>query len=237
LAEKQLDNMQIGDLAFYMSEPRCLNLSDPGCRKTGSACVYAYWLWTDKKIGTAWAMPLSLLKKNREEMLAFTDFKPSDVIIVSGTAAQRAKQFASGAKVFLMGFDCFSSNWHLLPPWVTCLSVDELHMGYGGATSKRTERMWAAMAGPFTHFLGLTGTIINGRLSSAYPAIHVIDPSLYLDYEVFMWKHALIDGNGKVYAWTDPKPLANFFRKHAVRHSFVEVYGTSARPAPNCCSR
>ena len=43
-------------------------------------------------------MPLSHLKKNRYEVLAFTDFKTEVVVIVSGTDAQRAKQFASGAK-------------------------------------------------------------------------------------------------------------------------------------------
>lgn len=225
--------MQIGDLAFYMATPRCLNLSDPGCRKTGSACVYAYWLWTEKKIGTAWAMPLSLLKKNREEMLVFTDFKPEDVIIVSGTPAQRAKQFASGAKVYLMGFDCFSTNWEQLPPWVTCLSVDELHMGYGGHESKRTQNMYKAMEERFSHFLGLTGTIINGRMSSAYPATYVIQPQKYSSYACFLDVHAVVDGFGKIRGWRRPELLAMFFKKYAIRHSFVEVYGAEAKVVIN----
>ena len=36
MPEKQLGDMQIGE--------RSVNFSDPGCRKTASACVYAYWL-------------------------------------------------------------------------------------------------------------------------------------------------------------------------------------------------
>lgn len=228
MSEKTLDQMQIGDLAFAMSMPRTLNLSDPGCRKTGSACVYAYWLWTEKGAGTAWAMPKSLLRKNRLEMLAFTDFKPEDVVIVDGTAAQRAKQFASGAKVFLMGFDCFSTNWEQLPPWVDALIVDEFHMGYGGNDSQRTQNMYLAME-KLTYFLPLTGTIINGRLSSAFPAVHVIDRWYYSSYECFMAIHAITDGRGKIYAWTRPEKLSEFFGKYAVRHSFEQVYGKEAK--------
>jgi superfamily II DNA or RNA helicase len=105
-------------------------------------------------------------------------------------------------------------------------------MGYGGAKSKRTERMWEAMNGPFTHFLGLTGTIINGRLSSAYPAIKVIEPDMYFSYETFMYRHA-IEVNNKVVAWMEPERLVPFFRKYAVRHSFVEVYGPEAKVVIN----
>jgi hypothetical protein len=232
LSEKQLDAMQVGDLAFYMANPRGMNLSDPGCRKTGSACVYAYFLWTDKKVGTAWAMPKSLLRKNRDEMLAFTDFRPQDVIIVDGTAAQRAKQFASGAKVFLLGFDCFSTNWQMLPPFVSCVMIDEWHMGYGNNDSLRTQRLYDAME-KFEYFLPLTGTIINGKLSSAYPAVQIIDPTLYGSYDVFMLTHAIVDGYGKVLGWTNPGKLSKFFGKHAIRHSFEEVYGKEAKVVIN----
>ena len=197
-----------------------------------SACVYAYWLWTEKKVGTAWAMPLSLLAKNRDEMLAFTDFEEKDVIIVQGTAAQRAKQFASGAKVFLMGFDCFSTNWQMLPHWVDALIVDELHMGYGSDGSTRTQNLYKAME-KLTYFLPLTGTIINGRLNSAYPAIQIIDPTRYGSYEAFMFHHALTDSYGKVYDWINPKKLSKFFGEYAIRHSFEEVYGKEAKVVIN----
>ena len=52
----------------------------------------------------------------------------------------------------LKGFDCFSTKWRLLPPCLRGLSVDELHLSYGGATSKRTQNMWEAMEEQFTHF-------------------------------------------------------------------------------------
>ena len=152
----ELRDGQIADLAFYMTQPRCMNLSDPGTGKTPSVCAWFQWLWAEVKIKSAWAMPLSLLEKNKAEILEFTGFKPEDVVIVAGTATQREKQFARPGKVFLMGFDCFSTNWRLLPPDVRALAVDELHMGYGGNYSKRTQNLYEAMATQFTHFLPMT---------------------------------------------------------------------------------
>ena len=83
--------------------------------------------------------------KERDEMLAFTHFRPADVIIVDGTAAQRAKQFASGAKVFLMAFDCFSTNWEMLRSFFSCVMIDEWHMGFGHNDYPRTQRLYDAM--------------------------------------------------------------------------------------------
>jgi ERCC4-related helicase len=230
-----LHDFQVADLAFYMKTPRCLNLSDPGTGKTPSVCVWFYWLWTDKKVRSAWAMPLSLLKKNREEILRFTGFKPEDVIIVAGTKQQRTKQMAADAKVFLMGFDCFSTNWAELKanhPDLDALAVDEFHMGYGGDGSTRTQNFYLAMEN-ITYFLGMTGTIINGRLSSAYPAIRVVSPQSYSSYEAFLLRHAVLDGYGKIRAWTGTKPIAEIFRRKAIRHSFEEIYGKEAKIVVN----
>lgn len=235
IVKKQLSDSQVADLAFYMSHPRGGNLSDPGTRKTGSVCVYAYWLWTEKKVRSAWAMPLGLLEKNVVELLEFTDFKREDIMIVAGTAAQRAKQMASDAKIFLMGFDCFSTNWEQLltaHPDINALLVDEIHMGYGGDGSGRTQNLYKAME-RIEYFLPMTGTLINGRLSSAYPVIHITDPSLYPSYETFLSIHSVVDAYGKIVAWTRPKPIAAFLRKYMIRHTFEEIYGAEAKVVIN----
>ncbi|WKV22067.1 hypothetical protein Phage2-1_00066 [Achromobacter phage 2-1] len=39
---------QIADLSFYMQTKRCLNLSDPGAQKTGSAAMYSWYLASEK---------------------------------------------------------------------------------------------------------------------------------------------------------------------------------------------
>jgi hypothetical protein len=79
-----LRDYQVADLCYYMKNPRCLNLSDPGTGKTPSVVVCQWWLWSEHQCGTAFVMPLSLLKKNRDEILRFTHFKPDEVTIVTG---------------------------------------------------------------------------------------------------------------------------------------------------------
>ena len=75
-----LRDYQVADLAFYMAKPRCMNLSDPGCGKTPSVCVYLYFLWSTQNVKSVWTMPKSLLKKNKEEFFLFTDFKEEDTL-------------------------------------------------------------------------------------------------------------------------------------------------------------
>lgn len=176
-----LRDYQVADLSFYMRTPRCLNTSDPATGKTASVCVYLFFLWQSKQARSVWTMPKSLLDKNYDELMAWSEFVEGDVVIVDGPPAKRDEQMRSDARVFLMGFDCFSSNWETLlkyHPDIDCHACDEIHMGYGGANSKRTLNMFEAMK-HIKYFVGMTGTIINGRYSSVYPCIEVIAPNLY----------------------------------------------------------
>ena len=227
-----LRDYQIADLAFYMQTPRCLNTSDPGTGKTPSVCAYSWYLWSELQHRTVWSMPKSLLKKNMDELLLFSGFKPEDIAIVDGTPKQRKKAIESDAKVFLIGFTAFSNEWEALlaaHPDINAVLVDELHMGYGGHNSQRTQNLYAAME-KIKYFVGMTGTIINGRLSSAYPCIQLIEPSRYRGgYHHFMARHALEDNYGRVIAWTHPELLKPFFYKFAIRHTFEEVYGPEAK--------
>lgn len=226
-----LRDYQVADLTYYLSTPRCLNTSDPGTGKTASVCAYAWYLWSDLKHRTIWTMPNSLLDKNRDELLEFSGFKPDDVVIVTGTPKQRKKAIASDAKVFLIGFTAFSNEWEQLlaaHPDINAVLVDELHMGYGGHTSKRTQNLYAAMQ-RIKYFVGMTGTIINGRLSSAYPSIQIISPGMYSSYEGFMMAHSITDDYGRVCAWRNHERLKPFFYKFAIRHTFEEIYGPEAK--------
>lgn len=228
----ELRDYQVTDLAFAMSRPRTLNLSDPGTGKTPPACLYMYWLWSTKGARTAWSMPKSLLKKNRDELLLWSEFDEGDVIIVDGPPKKRDEQMRSEAKVFLMGFDCFSRNWQTLKEYHPDLDAhvsDEIHLGYGGPTSKRTTQMLEAMES-LTYFLGMTGTVINGRLSSVFPSIQVIEPGLYPHgYEQFQAYHAVVDSYGRVVSWMNTKRISEFLRRNAVRHTFEAAYGPEAK--------
>ncbi|MFO7855855.1 MAG: DEAD/DEAH box helicase family protein [Paracoccaceae bacterium] len=138
----ELRPYQIAHLAFYIREKRCLDLSDPGTGKTPPACVYAQYLWQHERKRVVMTMPKSLLNKNRQEMLRFTQFEDHEVVVVDGTAKQRMKAIADPRHVvFLMGFQAFAKHWQDLaaahgPGWAVI--ADEVHMGFGGSTSQRT---------------------------------------------------------------------------------------------------
>ena len=219
---------QVIDLAFYMANPKCLNLSDPGCGKTPPTCVYMWWLWTEKNVRTMWVMPKSLLKKNRDELLEFTPFDPEDIVIFDGTPKQRQQILeTSNAKVWLMGFRRFADDWETLWEEVggfDCLAVDELHMGFGGATSNQTKQFWRANKF-FTYMVGMTGTLIRGRLDSAYPVLHAIEPRYYPSHANFIYVHGNTDIYGNVYSWKNHDILAKRISLHSIRRSFTEVYG------------
>ena len=217
---------QVADLAFYIANPKCMNLSDPGTGKTPSVCVWIYYLWTEHGVGTAWVMPKRLLKKNRDELLRFTHFAPEDVVILDGTPKQIEAQLNSGAKVFLMGFRRWALSWEQLPSYVKAVPVDEFHMGFKSATSAQTRELFRAFhTKRMEYFLPMTGTLIEGKLSSAYPAIHIIEPRYYANEQAFLYQHAIYDYNDKIIGWKNHEKLKAIFGRHAIRRTFASIYG------------
>lgn len=283
-----LRDYQVADLSFYMRNQRCLNLSDPGTGKTPSVVVMQWWLWKVHGAGTAFVMPLSLLKKNRDEILRFTEFKEDEVTIVKGLKPLSAAQkklaetlltwdhsrrpyelfgtqkvtFAAllrdgvaredmtidedmlrartlvpyelakpgNTKVFLMGFDAYSTHWRALPDFVKAVHVDEIHKGYKGDSSARTQGFYESFQHRMEWFIGMTGTLVSGRLDSAYPAIRIIEPRYYGSYKSFYWYHAIEDPfTGKLKAWRNHEKLSAIFGKHGIRRTFEMVYGKEAK--------
>lgn len=226
MGNETLRDYQVADLAFYMRERKCGNLSDPGTGKTPSVCVMQWWLWDGNREKTIWVMPKSLLSKNRLELLRFTPFEPQDVVIVDGTPNQVTEQLRSEAKVFLMGFERFSRIVHggSIPPGVKAIHVDEIHMGFGGHKSKRTKALYEAMrTRPW--FLAMSGTLVNGRLDTVYPTIHVIEPRYYPSYDAFLHYHAYCDENDKPIVWLNHDKIAAILQKHCIRRTFKMIYG------------
>lgn len=220
-----LRDYQVADLSYYMRDKRCMNLSDPGTGKTPSVVVFQWWLWTEHKVGSCWVQPKRLMDKNKREILRFTGLKDEDVVIVDGTPKQVAKQLASGAKVFLMGPRRFTLSWKQMPSYVKALQVDEFHMCFKDPNSAACQALFTAMQFHFEYFLPMTGTIIDGKLTSAYPAIHVIEPRYYPSVEAFEYQHAIKDYDGKIIGWQGHEKLSAIFGRHAIRRSFASVYG------------
>lgn len=227
----ELRDYQVADLAFYMANPRCGNFSDPGTGKTAPTCVYLGWLWDAKRVRSIWTMPKSLLKKNRDELLEWTDLKPEDVIIVDGTPAKRDKQMRTDAKVFLMGFDCFARNWETLVgyhPDINALGGDEWHLGFKSDESQRTQSLYRFMERTL-YLVAMTGTIIDGRLDTAYPLIKLCSPYSYSSHFAFMLRHSIENDYGQVVAWRNPGEVGKIFGEIAIRHTFEDAYGPEAK--------
>src|SRR3546814_14837987 len=61
--------------------------SDPGTGKTPTVCVLAYYHWAKHGRKTIWAMPKSLMEKNKDEFGLFTPFEPDDIAILESDFA------------------------------------------------------------------------------------------------------------------------------------------------------
>ena len=225
-----LRDYQIADLAFLIANRRALYLNEPATGKTPTVCVLMQYCWADEAMGTAWAMPKSLLEKNYYELLRFTDFTAADVCILDGTAAQIESKLRSGAKVFLMGYRRFTLSWRDLPAHVQFLCGDEVHLkGWGGASSANTAAMWEAMRTRFKRYVAMTGTLVSGRLDSAYPSIHAIEPRYYPNHEAFYNYHAYLDWDGNLIGWQNQDKLSKILGRHGIRRTFASVYGAEEK--------
>jgi hypothetical protein len=219
----QLRPDQIGELAFYFAQPKCMDLSQPGTGKTPPVCVnMGERLRHGKR--TVWIQPKSLMKKNRVEFLRWTNRDPSSCAIVD-TPAQMTKAIANNAGVLIMGPDRFRRVWRDLPNDFKAIDVDEFHKAYKGAESKRTEAYFAAMR-KMEQGVIMTGTLIDGRLDSAYPAIHVVEPRYYpLGYRQFLGQHAYLDEYDRPRAWYNHARLSQIIGRHSIRKLFKDIFG------------
>lgn len=273
--QPQLRDYQVKDLAFHIANPKSLNLSDPGTGKTPTVCVLFYYWWARKGWKTVWAMPKSLMEKNKEELARFTDFELDDIHIFESDFAPLTKKWtgptfirnkrvkkprlgrdgeplngpdgkplthmvdvpeeakdliaaAKDAKVFICTFAFLRNHWERLLktiPEIRGYGVDELHMGYGTPGSAQTESFYWTNR-HCEGFVGMTGTLVDGRLDSAFPAIHAIEPRYYGSYEGFVGDHAAwVNDYGKVETWKNHDKLRAILDRHSIRHSFEEVYG------------
>lgn len=231
-SEPSLRVTQVADLAWMMGNERGLILHDPGVGKTPPVCVYMWWQWNENKKGTCWVMPKSLLKKNKAELLRFTQFKDHEIVIIDGEKKKREEQIAHAAPIYLMGFQRFSEDWRRfkqLYPFLDIIIVDESQLGYINWDSKRTKELYQATLRDFRYFFVMTGTIIKGKLSSAFPAIHIIEPRYYGSYGGFLNHHAIRDEWGTIIGWQNHDKLSRIFQHHAIRRTFADEYGKEAK--------
>ena len=229
---------QIEHLGFSLANSRSMDLSEAGTGKTPAGCLWVYHHSKDGRV--IWTMPKSLLVKNYHELLLWSDLEPHQIMVIDGTPAQRAKQFANKeTKVFMMGFDAFANNHKEIVeryPDTYHLCGDEWHLGFSTHGEphyrkpntfigpQRTHKMYQYMKRG-GDLLIMTGTFINGRLCSAYPGLKLINPLYYPTYNNFMMWHAMLDEYGKPFMWKNHDRLQALIDKHSRRVTYEQAYG------------
>lgn len=224
---KELREDQVLDLAVLINHPKFALLNDPATGKTPTLAVYSEYCWQHLGFKSAWTQPLALMKKNRDELLEFTDFKPEDLVIVQGSKKKRLELMQGPGKVFFFSADGWSREWDILlryHPEVKVSIHDEIQLYFRGHTAKRVQNWYAASRKMYS-VIPATGSLIRGRLSSAYPTIHVLGPQYYGSYEAFMAQHSLVDEFGKVYGWTNHEKLKKVLAAISIRRTFESIHG------------
>lgn len=223
---------QIEDLTRLMLERKCGCFHEPACGKTYIAAMYSQYMVRYANEKVVWTQPGGIMAKNMRDILFSTDLEPDEVVMVQGNAAQRELIMQNErAKVFLMSGQGYSNEYEKLQYYQKLLrhSVhDEYHLYYTTHNSARTQN-WYRASRCMESIVPMTGTVIRGRLDSAYPVLHLLAPWAYGSDRAFNMHHAWFDENGKVIAWKNHERLAAVMQKIGIFRSFASVYGPEAK--------
>ena len=225
---------QIQDLAHYMKHWRFMNLSCPAVGKTPSVCVRLYQLHSEFGVKSIWTMPSSLMLKNKVELHRFTRLTDKQVVILGGQPLGERKKLieSKDAVVFIHTFKGFANDLERLlssQPDLGFAAVDEWHLGYKTVDSERTRALIKFCERKKAGLLVMTGTLVDGLLSSIYPAIHLIEPRYYAGSRGFEQEHAVYDFDNKIVGWTKLWKIQEILKKHSIRRTFDSVYGAESK--------
>lgn len=223
----ELREYQKKDLEFHLSRDRSCNLSMPG---TGKSAVFSRFIYTHYLInGTKSVLicPGGIMKKNQEDVCQWSDWSEDEVVIVKGDKKKRLEIYKKPeVKCFIISADTFGREWQILlenQPKLNCCVIDEVHLQFQNHTSQRTQALYAASR-KIKYFLMCTGSILNGKFSSAYPAIAICEPRFYMNYQNFLAYHAVYGPMNRIVGWGRAEKLSKALHYISVRHTFKECY-------------
>jgi hypothetical protein len=223
---RSLRDDQVARLSFIMrpDQKKCLDLSDPGTGKTPGVIVNQHRRRSEG-IKTLWTMPKSLIDKNVQEIKDWVGLNDNDIGVLDGTPAQMAKEVAKGASIYLCGpTRLHNSLADIQTMGFRANDVDELHMCFGGSSARTGS--WLELNKRMEESVLMTGSLINGRLDTAYPAVQSIEPRYYpFGYDQFLGAHAYLNSYGKPISWHGHDRLGAILQRHAVRVTFESIFG------------
>mgnify|MGYP000019247827 CR=1 FL=1 len=216
---------QVDTLAFYIANKNCLNRSEPATGKTAPSCVMAKFVNENENGSTVFVMPKSLLVKNEEEITNWTGLK---TLIYRGKPTLD-KWKGETYDVILTTADTFANHFEqirrMLAKAFGLLLADETHLYWSSAKAKRTQFI-LGICRKIPRNIWLTGTVIRGRLDSAFPVIQMIEPRYYGNHQTFMNQHSIQDSfTGEVIGWCNEAKINAILKIHSVNYLFRDVYG------------
>ncbi|GJE78136.1 DEAD/DEAH box helicase [Methylorubrum suomiense] len=225
----ELRKDQIQDLGrLFFKERRCIHGGEPGTGKTPTICVLQRARWDRHGHKSIWLMPMKLIDKNFDEAMLWGEWAPGEVAIVDGSPNEVEQALTCGAKLLLMGFTRFELVADRIHEDYKAIDIDEWHKGFGGHDSKRTQALyrWCKRRGDDLWFVPMTGTSYNGRPSTVYPALQVIEPRYYGTPEAFSSVHDLVDPfTRKVVGHTNLDRLETILSAHSIKRLWTDVHG------------
>lgn len=227
----ELRKYQKDDLEFHLSRNRSANFSEAG---TGKSPTFARYIFMRYLLGngtkSVLICPGGIMRKNQEDVCEWSGWSEDEVVIVKGDCTKRLATYKNKKiKCFIISGDTFGKEWEILlehQPKIDCCVVDEVHLIFAGHTSKRTQSLYRASR-KITHFLFCSGTPFNGKFSSIYPTLAVIEPRFYMNYNNFLNYHGVYDKFGRIVGWGRPEKLRKAIEMISVRHTFKECYPNS----------
>ncbi|MDR3436479.1 helicase-related protein [Telmatospirillum sp.] len=182
-------------------------------------------LWEGRCLSVTPADGTLRQKSSKPQIIGRVEITPrGEEFLNQGTLQQ---QLRLNAKVILMGADAFADHqgWLLKHnPDIDLIIGDEWHTMFAGNASARTQALYAALQ-HVARLEIMTGTLVKGKLSSAYPAIAMIEPRYYGCYESFMNYHAILDGHNKPIGWINIPKFQAILSRHSTLIKFKDVYG------------
>lgn len=216
---------QVDDLSVLINRPRHGLFHEPGGGKTYIAAMFSQYITECTGERVVWTQPGGIMQKNRQDILFATGLDPKQVAIVQGTKETRASIVADPrVKIFLMTGQGFANEYELLPKDIRHIISDEIHLYYTLYGSTRTTN-WLRACKKMGAIVPMTGTIIRGRLDSAYPVLHAIGPHYYANERNFLHRHGVFDENGALCGWRDHETLQAILREVGIFRSFKSIYG------------
>ena len=223
---------QIEDVSTLMLKRKHGLFHEPGTGKTFISAMYTQYLVRYANEKVVWTQPGGIIMKNYRDILFSTDLAPEELQVVQGTKAERELQMQNPeAKVFLMSAQCWANEYEVIQHYQPTLRHsfhDECHLAFTTHEATRTLN-WYRASRRMESIVPMTGTVIRGRLDSAYPILHLLAPMYYGSDRAFKMHHAWFDECGKVIAWKNHERLKEVLNRVGIFRSFTSVYGQEAK--------